>query len=272
MTSASSLLRSYVAPILLGLLTASSCWYTSGPAFTVTILLIVGAHAFGHFVVARQNDVACSGPYLAPHHPMFGTCGAFLKMQWPIVSRISLTRIFLAGPILGVAVSALAIVIGLNLSEVITSTEGSHMTFEFGDSPLAFILEKLLLGELSDQQDYLLSPIGWAGWVGLHLNMIQLLPVGRFDGGRLATALFGFRVAQIVSFVFIGLLLVSALVGGAKPYVAMVGAATHVGLREQYKGLSEDALSFRQALTVAACFLVLLFLVFPFRSPNFGFP
>lgn len=268
----SAVLRSYVAPVLLGLLTASYCWYATGLAFTITILLIVGAHAFGHFIVARQNDVACMGPYLAPYNFMAGTCGAFLKMQWPIASRISLARIFLAGPILGIATSILAIVVGLNLSEVITATQDNQMTFEFGDSLLAFLLEKLLLGDLSDQQDVLLSPIGFAGWIGLHLNMIQLLPVGRFDGARLTTALFGFRVSRIVSFVFIGLLLASALIGGAMPYVAMVGAATHVGLREQYEGLSDDPLTLRQALTVAACFLVLLVLVYPFRSPNFGFP
>lgn len=271
-TSVSSIVTRFVVPVLLFVLTAAYCWGAGGPAFAATVLIIAGAHGFGHFVVARRCGVACLGPYFAPYQALFGTCGAFLRLQWPIVSRLSLARIFLAGPILGIAFSIGAMAIGLSSSEIITSTDDGHITFEFGDSLLSFGLEWLLFGDLTDQQVVLLSPIGWAGWVGLHLNMIQLLPVGRFDGGRLVTALFGFRKAQGLSFAFIGLMLASYAIAGGFPYIALFAAGTHVGLKEQYEGLDMESLGSKQAWATGIVLVILLVLVFPFRSPDFGIP
>ncbi len=266
-----SVLTSVVAPALLFVLTAAFCWNVGGPLFAAVILTIVSAHAAGHFVVARSRSVACAGPYFAPYHALFGTSGAFLRFRWPIASRLSLACVFIAGPIAGITFSVIAILIGLMYSDVVLVPDSNLITFEFGDSLLAFALGRLVLGDLASEQDVLLSPIAWAGWVGLHLNMLQLLPVGRFDGGRLAAALFGFRTSEILSFVFIALMLIGSFFEGGRPYVALFAACTHLGLRKQYKGMDPDSMTRKQALAIGMCMAALLVLVIPFRTPKFEF-
>lgn len=256
------------ASITLFVLTAAACWAAGGVIFAVTIFAIAGAHAFGHFYVARRHGIECSGPYFAPYPTPFGISGAFLQMRWPIRSRRALVQVFLAGPVMGLTVSVLAIIVGLQLSEVVDLDSGLY--FEFGTSILASVLEHLLIGDPTDA-DILLSPIAFAGWLGIYLNSWQLLPIGRFDGGRVLAAVIGYWNFVPVSVVILVVMMVASMANGTQPYLAMVGLATHWRLKEQLEGMEYEPLPRGQAFGALAVLAVLLVLTYPLFSPNFSF-
>jgi membrane-associated protease RseP (regulator of RpoE activity) len=82
-------------------------------------------------------------------------------------------------------------VIGLTLSEKIPTTHLKEGTLRLGDPLLFSFLQRLVLGEVPENFDILLHPIGYAGWVGLFVTALNLLPVGQLDGGHIAYSLFG---------------------------------------------------------------------------------
>jgi membrane-associated protease RseP (regulator of RpoE activity) len=231
--------------------------------------MIAIAHPLGHFLVARRHGVACSLPYFVPQLALLGTSGAFVKVRWPIASRAALIRIFAAGPLAGVTLSVLAILIGLPLSQIVDTLDPGALTFDFGDSLLAAGLERLLVGDLGDDRDILLSPIAWAGWVGLHLNFWHLLPVGRFDGGRIAVAALGWRGGVVVSVASIAAVLAYSVHSPAWLGLAAMGGLSHIRLRPQYALLEPVSYHPREAVVLGLALVALLILLFPARLPNF---
>lgn len=258
-----------VTSITLFVLTAAACWAAGGVIFAITIVAIAGAHALGHYYVARRHGIECSGPYFAPHPTPFGISGAFLQMRWPIRSRRALVQVFLAGPIMGLTVSVLAIIVGFQFSKVV-ELDSSTMSFEFGTSILAWVLEYLLIDDPTDG-DILLSPIAFAGWLGIHMNAWQLLPIGRFDGGRVLTAIIGFRNFLPVSGLLLAYLFVSALFSGTPPILALVGLLTHIRLEAQYEGLEETPLILERKIVAVSTLILLFLLSFPLFSSGFSF-
>lgn len=254
------------ASIFLFLLTALSCFALGGAVFAAAILAITGAHSLGHLLVARRHGADCVGPFFVPYpNPLFGTWGAFLRFRWPITSRRALVWIFLAGPMAGLLVSALAIAVGLPMSTIEPAQSGL-IEIEFGTSILTRVLESLLVPP--GQDNLVLSPLAFAGWIGVHLNTLHLLPVGRFDGGRVVTAVFGYSVFRIVSPIVLSGMFALTFLNGGKPYVALLALATHWRLREQYEGLEEASLTVGQKLGALSALGLLLVLSYPLFPVN----
>jgi membrane-associated protease RseP (regulator of RpoE activity) len=180
-----------------------------GLIFATCVLLGVGAHAFGHFFTARRCGVDARFPYFVPQFSISGTGGAYVKLQWPIDSRSALVRIFAAGPIAGFAVSALIMFVGMALSTA--SPRSSAEGLELGDSLMTLAAQHIVFPGLRANQAVVAHPLFIAGIVGLNFGFWQLLPAGRFDGGRIVYALFGYKRALLVSWITIaGLIVMSA--------------------------------------------------------------
>jgi len=62
-------------------------------------------------------------------------------------------------------------------------------------------MAEAILPDLASSQIVQLHPLAVIGFTGALLNALQLLPVGRLDGGRLATATLGQRSHPLVSIV-----------------------------------------------------------------------
>jgi membrane-associated protease RseP (regulator of RpoE activity) len=176
---------------------------------SLSLLGILLVHELGHYVAARLHRVPASIPYFLPlpRYSIFGTLGAVISMRDRIRSRNALLDIGAAGPIAGMLVAVPILAWGLSLSTITPRAE--HYTQE-GQSLLYWLMKRLVLGPIDGNHDVELHPMAFAGWGGLFLTMINLLPWGQLDGGHIAYALFGDRQHVFARWVRRGLLLVFA--------------------------------------------------------------
>jgi len=164
-----------------------------GIPFSMTLMLILGCHEFGHYYYAVKHNVDATLPYFLPAPPylfIIGTFGAFIKIKSPIYRKDALLQIGAAGPIAGFIIAVPALIIGLLLSDVIAIND-QYKGIILGDSLLMKIFTYIIFPDLSDGYDILLHPIAFAGWIGLLVTMLNLLPIGQLDGGHIAYAMLG---------------------------------------------------------------------------------
>jgi membrane-associated protease RseP (regulator of RpoE activity) len=162
------------------------------------LLAILLFHEFGHYIAAKIHKVPASLPHFIPFPwSPFGTMGAIIGMKGRIASRKALLDIGAAGPLAGLLVTIPVLFIGLRLSPVLPV---SGQGLQEGQSLLYWLLKRIAVGPIPEGHDVFLHPIAFAGWGGLFLTMINLLPVGQLDGGHVAYALFGKRQHRIARF------------------------------------------------------------------------
>ena len=164
-----------------------------GIPFSFTLLFILGTHEFGHYYYARKHKVDATLPYFIPAPPflfLIGTFGAFIKIKSPIYRKDALLQIGAAGPIAGFIIAVPALVVGLLLSDVIEKNDIQGAII-LGDSILMKVLTFITHPGLLESQDIMLHPIAFAGWIGLLVTMLNLLPIGQLDGGHIAYAMLG---------------------------------------------------------------------------------
>ena len=164
-----------------------------GWPFSLTLMAILGFHEYGHYYYARKHNVDVTLPYFIPVPPpltFIGTFGAFIKMRGPIPNRLALLEIGAAGPIAGFLVAVPALLLGLQLSTVVEiGGEGIIL----GDNLLLKLSSALIFPGLGPEQDIMLHPVAFAGWIGMLVTMLNLLPLAQLDGGHIAYALLGDR-------------------------------------------------------------------------------
>ena len=181
-----------------------------GIPFSFTLLAILLTHEFGHYFTSRYHKVPATLPYFIPAPSFIGTFGAFIRMTSPILKKNAIFDIGISGPIAGFVVAIVAVVAGLELSTIIktSSMEGIKL-----GSPLIFSwLSHLILGDPGEGYDILLHPIAFAGWIGLFVTSLNLIPIGQLDGGHVVYALFGEK-HSFISLAMIPILLWLGYVG-----------------------------------------------------------
>ncbi|KAF8055831.1 EGY2 [Scenedesmus sp. PABB004] len=164
-------------------------------AFWATLL----AHEAGHrAAAARRGDVALYLPLIVPAGFGFlGSFGGITRFRGFVPSRAALLDVALAGPAAGAAASAALLLAGLGL----TGAGLGDLTIDspaLADSLLVGALGQAVLGDALAQPEVQVSSLFVAGWAGLAVNALNLLPTGELDGGRIALALFGRRAATAV--------------------------------------------------------------------------
>ena len=187
-----------------------------GWPFAVSLLSILLAHEFGHYIAARYHKTAVTLPYFIPIPLIpFGTMGAFIQLKALPKNRRTLLDIGLAGPLAGLVVAIPVLFIGLGLSEVqalpqaLGAEEGLQME---GNSILYLLIKYAVFGEWLPSpaaygdtspamywlryffsglpfpmggRDVMIHPVAMAGWGGLLVTALNLLPAGQLDGGHL---------------------------------------------------------------------------------------
>ena len=183
-----------------------------GMPYALSIVSILLTHEMGHFVLARRHGVQASLPYFIPIPiPPVGTMGAVIRMEGRVGSRDALADIGASGPLAGMVVAIPVLLYGLHISEV-GPINGGLLE---GNSLLYLGAKLLIKGQIlpGGGVDVFLSPVAWAGWVGLLVTMLNLMPIGQLDGGHIAYAYFGARHNLTSSWLHRGLLLLA--VGGS---------------------------------------------------------
>jgi len=164
--------------------------YTGFP-FAVTLMGILLSHELSHYFMSRKHGVDATLPYFIPAPvTIIGTFGAFIRMKSPISTRKALIDIGASGPIMGFIISVIAVIVGLNMSEVVSFSQ-TKGALSLGDSLLFSALSAAILGVTPADHDILLSPVAFAGWIGLFVTSMNLIPVGQLDGGHIAYAFLG---------------------------------------------------------------------------------
>jgi membrane-associated protease RseP (regulator of RpoE activity) len=230
---------------------------------------IVGIHELGHMFASRFHGLKSSWPYFIPMPIGLGTIGAFITMKAPFRSRNNLFDVGLAGPIFGFVASVIFSIIGLMNSIVVPITEipsslagtSGFMDFRI---PLFQLLVKLLIPEPSVASMIFLHPFAYAGFIGLFITGLNLIPIGQSDGGHVTRSLFSETQHRYVTYISAGVLILLGFWFFAILLLYMYSQTGHSGAMDD---LTEVSLSRK---IVAVCSLILLVICLPIPSDIFS--
>lgn len=203
-----------------------------GISFAVSMMAILLAHEFGHYLAGRYHKANVTLPYFIPFpFSPFGTLGAFIQMKDIPRNRRHLLDIGIAGPLAGVIVAIPILLVGLSLSpvEALPSfiSQAQPTSSLEGNSILYLLLKWIVKGQMLPApavydipaplywlrymftgyplplggKDVMLHPIAWAGWAGLLVTSLNLIPAGQLDGGHLLYVLMGKKAVKVVPFI-----------------------------------------------------------------------
>jgi membrane-associated protease RseP (regulator of RpoE activity) len=258
--------------VILFIATVVSTILVGGFSYSFAIISILLSHEMGHYFMSRRYGVPSTLPYFIPF-PLspFGTFGAIIKMRGVIINKKALFDIGVAGPLSGFIVAIPFIVMGIKFSTIKALT-GDMPYIQLGDPLIFKILQKVLVGDVPKGFDLVLHPFGYAGWVGLFVTALNLLPVGQLDGGHVIYSVFGEKSKWIFGAVIVVL---AALAIFYNPgWVALVILLLIFGRRHPEPFDMETELDGKRKL-VAVLILIIFLLSFtpsPFPALNIGKP
>lgn len=265
--------------------------FQQGWPFAVSMMAILGAHEFGHYLAGRFHGTKVTLPYFIPMPIIspFGTMGAFINMKEPPKNRRILLDIGIAGPLAGLVVAIPVLLIGLATSYVshipASIPSGTYIQQE-GNSLIYIIAKFLVFGQLLPQPatfgavphiiywiryfftgyplplggtDVIINSVAWAGWAGLLVTALNLVPAGQLDGGHMLYVLIGSRWARrIMPFILVALVLLGFVWSGWWLWAVLIFFFGRVYAEplDQITGLDAP----RKLLAVLA--LIILILVF----------
>ena len=162
-----------------------------GLPFAGTLLAILLAHELGHYITCRYYSLRVSYPYFLPAPTLIGTMGAFIRIRSPILTRRILLDVAVAGPFAGFALAVPALAWGVLHSRLATGPAPSDAIIP--GTPLGLVVLERCLRPGVHAAQLALNPVGLAGWVGLFVTALNLLPMGQLDGGHILYAVLGRR-------------------------------------------------------------------------------
>jgi len=174
-----------------------------GLPYSLGLIAILGTHELGHYFVALGHKIKTTLPYFIPLPFFLGTFGAFIQMRSSVPNRRALFDVAIAGPIAGFVVTIPLLIWGLSLSTTVAqSSQSNLLDFQALDPRFSFLLSlvsKLAMGSsLTVGKSILMHPLAIAGYIGLIITALNLLPVGQLDGGHIVHAMYGQRTAIVI--------------------------------------------------------------------------
>ena len=228
-----------------------------GIPYAAALLFILISHEMGHYLAARRHGVNATLPFLLPAPFFFGTFGAIIKMRSPITHRRALFDVGVAGPLSGLVASLVVCVIGLGLSHQVPTPRTAWQGIELGWSPALAIMTRLVMGRVAAGHMVSFHPVAIAGWFGLFVTFLNLMPLGQLDGGHLWYALVG-RRQRYASMVGLGLLVG---MGVQFPVWLVLAALALLVFRFGHPPVMDESVRLGPGRIVLGIVVVLLFLL-----------
>ena len=201
-----------------------------GVTYAFLIILFLTFHEFGHYFAARYHKIDVTLPYYIPMPGLlnpFGTMGAVIRIRDPIKSKKALFDIGIAGPIAGFVISVITVIYGLMTLPSVDYLYSIHPEYVFGGIPpvsgltfsntLIYVILKNVLpipnnAFIPPMNEIYHYPFLCAGWFGLFVTSLNLMPIGQLDGGHITYALLGGKHKYVTRF-FFGLLILMSVIG-----------------------------------------------------------
>ncbi len=268
--------RELALPLALFLLTLVTTTLANGPLYGACVVGILLVHEMGHYVMCRRYSVPSTLPYFIPLPPqipglgtvsILGTLGAVIRMRLRTGDRRILYDIGIAGPLAGLVVAVPVAWFGLRLSHVVAAPATSSGLM-LGESLLFRFLERITLGPIGPQSVVVLHPVALAGWTGLLVTGLNLMPVGMLDGGHVVYGLLGRRAIWVALATMAALGAMSLLVYPG--WIFWFGLLLLIGVRHPATGLPSAPLNGRRILLGCATLVlfVLCFVPRPIAFPK----
>jgi len=239
----------------------------TGIEFTLALISILFVHEMGHFIASRRRRIITSWPYFIPAPNIIGTFGAIIKSKSPFWNRRDLIEVGASGPVAGWIVAVLWLVYGLSQSTIVPPQVfgPGEMAFSMdGESILMKLLTLNFIGQAPAGYFYRLTEAAFAGWVGLLVTAINLLPIGQLDGGHILYGLTR-RRQHILGKIAMGGLVILGFQSSVWWFFAVFGLIFGV---KHPPTLDDTQRPSRASLTLAVAAIIIMFLSFtpvPFR-------
>jgi membrane-associated protease RseP (regulator of RpoE activity) len=220
--------------------------------FTGAIMAILGSHEMGHKLLADKHDVDATYPYFIPSPPPplgIGTFGAVIRQKAIPPNRDALFDIGFTGPITGFIIATIVTIIGIQLSTYVPpDPETAYISV-----PLLFQVIMGLFPPSGIGETIQLHPVAFAGWVGMVVTMLNLVPSGMFDGGHVARSIMGDRAHQIISYA--GIILLALIGWWTMAVLALLFSAT------KHPGPLDDVSEITTSRKIGAILLLAVFIL-----------
>jgi membrane-associated protease RseP (regulator of RpoE activity) len=167
-----------------------------GIAFAIAIMAIIGTHETAHYFAAKKHGVKATLPYFIPAPTLIGTFGAVINIKSAIPTKNALFDLGVSGPIAGFLVTIPVLIIGFSLSHVAPLQPG---TMSFYPPLLMQIIMNFTSPQVPPGYDLYMHPVAFAGWVGIIVTMLNLMPVAVLDGGHISRSIFKEKIHYYVS-------------------------------------------------------------------------
>jgi len=230
-----------------------------GASFTIAIMAVLGTHEMGHKLTADKKGIEATPPYFIPGPPPIfgilgiGTFGAVIMQKSLPPNKDGLFDVGASGPIVGFILAVIVSIVGLFYSPKFPIPPEP---MGFLPAPLIFHLFLSFVVKLPPDYYVLLHPVAFAGWVGMIITMLNLLPAAMLDGGHVSRSLVGEKTRNVLTFLSILLLVVEGFWPMAF-FVLFISMYKHPGPLDDVSSLSAS----RKLLTIV---LIVIFVLCSF--------
>lgn len=224
-----------------------------GIGFAVAIMAIIGIHETAHYFAAKKHGVKATLPYFVPAPTFIGTFGAVINIKSAIPTKNALFDLGVSGPIAGFLVTIPVLIIGLSISQLAPVQSGSYI---FYPPLLMQIIMNLMSIQIPPGYDLYVHPVAFAGWVGIIITMLNLMPVAVLDGGHISRSIFSRKSHYYVSILGI---IVTVLLGWY--FMAMLMAFFLFFLAKTHPGALDNVSKISKNRKIVAVFVVIIFIL-----------
>ena len=168
--------------------------WQQGLMYMGAVIAILLTHEMGHFLQTVRNHIPASYPLCIPvPFSLIGTMGAVISMDGMRANRKQIFDIGVAGPLAGLAVAFPILYYGVTRLDL--SVPPPPHDIQLYNPVIVRWMIEWLRPEWTDRAAWVsvsqLNPYFMAGWVGMLITGLNMLPVSQLDGGHVIYALFG---------------------------------------------------------------------------------